>query len=195
MEAEMFGLAQALVSKDETRPVCLIDIGAQSTVCSLVEKQTLRYSHSFDRGANYLTEELLRRLPIDKEFASSIRENYGLKLISRVDLEVRKKINDLLRETLVPVFREIEVMLGDYRRQTNTEVTKLILSGGAGSIPEIKGQFADYFKKEIEIADPFKEIDYPPRLEEELKMIGPAYSVAVGMAERALAFGMPHKKK
>lgn len=194
MEAEMFGLAQALVPKDEARCICLIDIGSQSTVCSLVEKQILRYSHSFDRGGSYLTEELVRRLPVSQEVARDIREVYGLKLITLADPEIKGKIKAVLREVLAPVFREVDIMLGDYQRLANSEVAKIVLSGGIGGIAEIRELFADYFKKEIEIANPFKDIDYPPALENDLKNIGPAFAVAAGMAQRGLDYSRQHKK-
>ena len=185
MEAEMFGLARALVEKDEMRPLCLIDIGTQSTVCSLIEKHILRYSHSFDRGGKYLFEEIAGRLPVDREMAREIRDNYGLKLLSALDPEVKEKVRDALKESLVPILKEIEMMLADYRRLTNSEVAKIILSGGIVAVPEIVKQFVDYFKIEIEIADPFAGIDCRPEIVSSAKEIGLAYCVALGMAERS----------
>lgn len=194
LEAEIFGLCQALVAKDEARAICLVDIGAQSTVCSLIEKQVLRYSHSFDRGRNYLVEEIIKRLPINPETARDIRSR-GLNLFFMIDPETKRKAKDLLRESLIPVFKEIEVMMGDYRRLTGSEAAKIIVSGGTGAILETKELFADYFKKEIEIADPFKDIYCRAGLESELKNIGPAYAVAVGMAQRGFKFSKRNKNK
>jgi type IV pilus assembly protein PilM len=188
MEAEMFGLMRALVPKDEMRPICLIDMGTQSTVCSLIEKRVLRYSHSFDRGGKYLSDEIANRLPVSREMARSIRDNYGLELISMVDSEVREKINDIMKESLMPVFKEVEMMLADYRRLTNMEVAKIILSGGAMAIPQIKSQFADYFKKETQVADPFAGIDCSPEIAADTKETGLDYSVALGMAERGFDY-------
>lgn len=194
MEAEMFGLARSLVSKDETQSVCLVDIGEQSTVCSLVEKQTLKYSHSFDRGVRYLVEDLTRRLPISQELARRIKDNYGLKLISAVDPQIKEKLKDVLREALEPILREIATMLNDYRNTSNNEAAKIIISGGIGGVAEIEELFKGYFKKEIEIANPFKEINYPLALDPAIKAIGPIYAVAVGMAQRGLEFLKYHKK-
>ena len=193
MEAEMFGLVQALVPKDDDSPLCLIDIGAQSTVCSLVERRALKYSHSFDRGANYMTEELLKRLPVKEDLANGIRDIYGLRMISLVEPEIKERIKAALHEALVPVFKEIEIMLDDYRRAAGAEVARMVLSGGAATVLEIREQFADYFKKEVQAADPFKGMEYPSRMESELKAIGPSYAVAVGMAERGFAFTERHK--
>ncbi len=186
LEAEMFGLAQALVPADETRPVCLIDIGAQSTVCSLIENRILRYSHSFDRGSVYLANELISRLPLEPETTEDIKQNYGLKFVSYMDPEIREKIKEMLGELLAPIFREVEMMFAEYRRIGTSEVAKIIFSGGAFAIAEIKDQFSNHFKTDVEIADPFKGIDYPAQIAAELKSIGPTYAVAVGMARRGL---------
>jgi len=39
LEAEIFGLIEALIKTDDVRTICLVDIGAQSTMCSVVEKK------------------------------------------------------------------------------------------------------------------------------------------------------------
>lgn len=195
MEAEMFGLARALISQDELRPVCMIDIGAQSTVCSLVEKRILRYSHSFDFGGNYLVNEFVRRLPVEPEMARDIGKSRGLQIFSLLEPEIKEKADHLLHEALLPVLREIEIMLGDYHRLTGLEAAKIILSGGAGAIPEVKKHFSDYFKKEVEIAYPFNEIGHSAEIEKCLKDIGPSYAVAVGMALRGFEFLTHNKSK
>ena len=186
LEAEMFGLTQALVPLSEGRPVCLIDIGAQSTVCSLIENHVLRYSHSFDRGSIYLANELIGRLPLEPDAVEDVKLNYGLKFIPYMDPEIRQKIKQILSELLVPIFREVEMMFSEYRRISSLEVAKIIFSGGAFAVAEIKDQFSDYFKTDVEIADPFLSIDHPGQIAAELKAIGPMYAVAVGMARRGL---------
>lgn len=194
MEAEMFGLAQALIESGNERTTCLVDIGTQSTVCSLVDKKNLKYSHSFDRGGNYLIEEIIKRIPVSQDFANNIKKNYGLKLFSLTEPEVRSNIALILKESLTPVFKEIEIILSDYKKLSNATVDKIIISGGVGAVSEVRDQFADYFKIGVEIANPFKGIYYRPELEQELKIIGPGYAVAVGMAKRGLDFSKPAKK-
>jgi type IV pilus assembly protein PilM len=186
LEAEMFGLTQALVPANEVRPVCLIDIGSQSTVCSLIENRVLRYSHSFDRGSAYLANELIDRLPLDPEAAANVKQTYGLRFVPYMDPEIRGEIKKILSELLAPIFREVEMMFAEYRRVSSLEIAKIIFSGGAFAVSEIKDQFSDYFKIDIEIADPFSGIEHPANIAAELKTIGPMYSVAVGMARRGL---------
>lgn len=189
LEAEMFGLTQALVSASETRPVCLIDIGSQSTICSLIENRVLRYSHSFDRGSAYLANELIDRLPLDSEAAINLKQAYGLRFVPYMDPEIRGEIKKILSDLSAPIFREVEMMFAEYRRMSGLEVAKIIFSGGAFAVAEIKDQFSEHFKVDAEIADPFANIEYPANIAQELKAIGSMYSVAVGMARRGLELG------
>ncbi|MBM3257955.1 MAG: hypothetical protein FJZ05_01950, partial [Candidatus Nealsonbacteria bacterium] len=55
LEAETFSLMRALISEEEKRPIALIDIGAQSTTCTIVDKRALKSSHSFDTSGNDFT--------------------------------------------------------------------------------------------------------------------------------------------
>jgi len=184
MEAEAFGLAKALISEDEAGAVCLIDIGLQSTVCNLVQNKILRYSHSFDRGADYLFSDLSRQMPIDRETIIAAKKKYGFKIFSLMDPGVKEKMEKPFKESFAPILREIEMALADYRRNSGIDAAKIILSGGVAAAPEIKSQFENHFKKETLIADPFAKIAHSPEIAEEMKNIGPSYAAAVGMARR-----------
>jgi len=78
LEAEIFGLIEALIKTDDVRTICLVDIGAQSTMCSVVEKKILMTSHSFDMASNYLLDKTLNNLLLDAETIKQIKKNYGL---------------------------------------------------------------------------------------------------------------------
>lgn len=184
MEAEAFGLAKALISEDEVAAVCLIDIGLQSTVCNLVQNKILRYSHSFDRGADYLFSNLSRQMPIERETIAAAKKKYGFKIFSLMDPDVKEKMEKPFKEAFAPILQEIEMALADYRRNSGIDAAKIILSGGAAAAPEIKNQFENHFKKETLIADPFAKIAHSPEIAEEMKNIGPSYAAAVGMARR-----------
>ena len=189
MEAEAFGLAKALISEDETGAVCLIDIGMQSTVCNLAQNKILRYSHSFDRGADYLFSELSRQMPIDRETIAAAKKKYGFKIFSLMDPAVKEKMEKPFNDAFAPILQEIEMALADYRRNSGIDAAKIILSGGAAAAPEIKSQFENHFKKEVLIADPFAKIVYPREIAEEIKNIGPSYAAAAGMARRGFDLG------
>jgi len=77
LEAEVFGLLRSLIPKDEKRVIALVDIGAQSTTCSIIDKRVLKKSHSFDASGNQLTEQVAKSLSVDYKTAKELKEKYG----------------------------------------------------------------------------------------------------------------------
>lgn len=177
LEAEVFGLIRSLVGEDVAGPVAIIDIGAQSTTCNIVEKRILKTSYSFDVSGNELTQVLSKSLNVDYQEADKIKQTSGFS-------------NQVpgTREILLPlvdaVLAEVERIFNNFYQKGGKDIQKVILAGGSALIPGLKEYFAQNLKKEIEIANPFVSIFYPPILEKTLKAMGPAFTIAVGMALR-----------
>lgn len=186
LEAEVFGLLNSLVGGGENEPVCLIDIGTQSTTCSIIEKRILKSSHSFDVAGNYVIDEVVKELRLSSKFAQEIKMKYGLRFFSAIKPPLREKFSQPLFESLEAVLREVNLILQSFYRTENKEVKRIIISGGATKLPGLKENFQKYFGREVEIANPFRSLVYPPALENELREMGPFYSVAVGMARRGI---------
>lgn len=185
LEAEVFGLLRSLI-KEQKDPIALVDIGAQASTCSIVEKKTLKLSHGFDLSGNGLTELIAKSLAIDYEVAERIKKKHGI----LANLQTARQEEIGIRRILLPlvdiILREVEKICRDFYQTEKREVKKIILAGGTALLPGLKEYSKDYFKKEIEIANPFSNIFYPPILEKTLKQMGPSYATAVGLALRGL---------
>ena len=191
LEAEVFGLVRPLIPEDEKRVISLVDIGAQSTTCSIIEKRVLKKSHSFDTSGDDLTEQIAKSLSVDYKMAEELKEKYGLQSIPLPrTMTTFQAESRSLREILLPlvdvVLKEIENIVKNFYQLERKEVEKFIIAGGTALIPGLKEYFQDFLKKEVEIADPFSKIFYPPILEKEIKKMGPSYTIAIGMALRGL---------
>jgi type IV pilus assembly protein PilM len=97
-----------------------------------------------------------------------------------------KDIKRILLPLVDYIASEADKILRTFLQQEGKEPEKIILAGGSAQLPGLKKYFLETFKKEIEIANPFIDIFYPPILEETLKQMGPSYAIAVGMALRGL---------
>jgi len=178
LEAEVFGLQRAL-TRGNKKTVALIDIGAQSTTCSIVDKEILKLSHSFDIAGNDLTERLAKSLDLDYKRAESLKKKQGI-------LPGSQNTKDILTPLFDMMLAEIGKVTESFYQQGGKEVETYIIAGSSALLPGLKEYFSKSLKKEIKIANPFAEMVYPPILEETLQKIGPGYSVAVGMALRGL---------
>lgn len=180
LEAEVFGLVRSLV-KDDKETICLIDIGARSTTCSIVDQKILRSSHSFDIGGAALTERVAQGLDLHYQLAQEIKEREGL-------LPRTEGIREVLLSATEDIAREVQRVTDSFQRQDGKEVKRYILAGGSAVLPGLKEYLASSFKKEVTVADPFSDMIYPPILEKNLKEIGPSLSVAAGMALKGLEY-------
>lgn len=188
LEAEVFALVRALVPEEEKRAVALIDIGAQSTTCNIIEKRILKFSHSFDLGGNELTKRLSEGLSIDYKKSEDIKKKYGILSSPQTDLESEMSGGQILFPLIDFMIKEAEKIIKNFYWTEGKEIDKIILAGGAALLPGLLEYFRDHFKKEVEIINPFSAVFCPPILEKKLKGMGPSYAVAVGAALRGLEY-------
>ncbi len=178
LEAEVFGLARS-VARGVTDTIGIIDMGAQTTTMSVVDNGQLRESHSFDISGNELTRVLSKALNVSYEEAERMKRRHGVR---------SSEMN--LAKTLMPLIdivgSEAEKVIRDYYQLEGKEIKKVTIAGGSALLPGLREYLSDCLKREIDTADPFKNIAYPPVLESTMKDIGPAYAVVTGVALRGL---------
>lgn len=178
LEAEVFGLLRSLI-KEEKQIIALVDIGAQSTTCSIVENRVLKISHSFDMAGNELTQALSKGLSVDYKEAEALKRKYGI-------FSDEFNVREICLPLIDVILREIDKVFTNFSQLEEKAVQKIIIAGSSAFLPGLKEYFQDHFKKEIKIAEPFPDIFYPPILQKTLKKMGPAYAIAIGMALRGL---------
>jgi type IV pilus assembly protein PilM len=180
LEAEVFSLARSLVEK-KSGIVGIIDIGARTTTCSIIERGVLKISHSFDLSGNEMRDRIAKSLGIDHEKAEELKTRYGLIQTSTLE---GKEIKNILAPLVDLILEEVNRTFSHFFISEGKEVEKIILAGGEANLPGLLLYSQNYFKKEVEIANPFKKIYFPPILEETLKEMGPSFAIAVGLAQR-----------
>ena len=185
LEAEVFGLVRSLIG-EEKRAVILVDIGAQSTTCSIIEKRILKMSYSFDIAGNELTATLAKGLGIDYKEARELKEEYGILSGGLGKGGPAEEMREILIPLVDVILKEIEKISQNFCITEGKEIPKIFLTGASAYLPGLKEYFESYFKKEIEIANTFSRIFYPPILEKTLREKGSSYAVSVGMALRGL---------
>lgn len=188
IEAEVFSLSRSAAGL-ERGTIVLVDIGAQSTTVSVVDKGLIKLSHSFDMGGNEFTRRISHALNVDYETAERIKKEQGLEhALGRENLEFSEKNQP--REILAPlidlIIHEIEKISRHIVESEHKEPEKVILAGGSALLPGLSEYIGYQLKEQIVIAEPFTSLFYPPILEQTLKEMGPSWAVAVGAAMRGL---------
>lgn len=185
MEAEVFGLMRAVIKKGEKGVIALVDIGARSTSCSIIDKRVLKISRSFDISGDNFTERISKGLSLDYKTAEKLKKKYGI--LPSKEAGQQNDVREILSPLIDIIVREIDRIFMNFRLKEKKEVEKIILAGGTAFLPGLFEYFKDHFtKKQVEIASPFSTIFFPPILDETLKKMGPSYAIAVGMALQGL---------
>ncbi|MFH0987585.1 MAG: type IV pilus assembly protein PilM [Patescibacteria group bacterium] len=177
LEVESFAEARSLAPEGE--PVAIVNIGGRATSVTVIDNGFIRVCHNLEVSGFDLTNTLSKRMGISFERAEEIQKNRG----------ITKAVDTLVSPILIPIVEKvifgIEGAINSYlSKNPQKKIKKVILSGGAGNMPGLKEYFASRLALDVERANPFSEIVYPPVLNDILGAIGPSFSVAVGLALR-----------
>ena len=185
LEAEVFSLMRSLAENNKAEgPVAIIDLGAKTTTCTVVDEGVIKSSHSFDMSGNDLALALSKEFQIDFEEASKIKKQYGLNLGAKEDSQAIRAVIQPLIDIIV---KEVKDVLDNFAKQEKREVKKIIIVGGTSLLPGLKNHLTEVFAgKVIEIGNPFSGIIHPTILSETLAEMGPSFAIATGAALRGL---------
>lgn len=165
----------------QTTPVLTLDLGASSTKMSVVDGGILTASHTIDKGMQELTDVIAKSLSIGFQRAEEMKREVGLS-----NKPEYKEVVSMLESVLNFIFSEAKQFMLAYRRKYNSSIGQVILVGGGASLKGVVDIAVKELGVEVLVADPFAKTEYPLFLQEVLKEIGPSFSVAVGLALKAL---------
>jgi len=178
-EIEIFSTLRTVLTKPG-ESIMVVDFGAATTKVYVIESGIVRDSHIINKGSQDITVSISKALGVSMAEAEKIkRENGLIEDTSDHSYQVSSLVVD-------GILSEANRVLLNYQKQFNKNVSKAVLSGG-GSI--LKGMIEISSKNlstEVIISDPFSNLEYPAFLEKTLKMAGPEFAVAIGVALRKL---------
>jgi len=180
LEAEVFALQRSLIKNNKITSF-LVDIGAQSTTVSVVDKGILKTSFSFDVAAKDFTFAVSKALQVEIPEAEKIKEEKGVILYGGGEAA------RVLMPVLETVIVEIKKVIKSFAKAEQRRPEEIIIAGGTALLPGLLDYFQKSIKEEfndvtVKIADPFADIFYPPALEAVIKKMGPTFAIAVGEA-------------
>jgi type IV pilus assembly protein PilM len=181
-EVEIFSTMRSVIDQN-IEPVMIMDMGAASTKLYIAERGAIRNSHTINKGSQDITTTISTSLGIPIDRAEVMKRTVGLSGESSTD------ISQIISITLDHIFAETKRVILNYEAKYAKTITKVYLVGGGVSM---KG-FAAVAQKNLETpvisGDPFAKVQAPAFLENVLKINGPEFAVAVGIALRRLQEG------
>lgn len=183
----------ALTREERDKGVVQIELGAGSTVVSIFQEGTLRYTTSLRYAGDHLTSDLVHGLQLTRADAERIKVRWGAAFDSMVPAEEMISISapsggqarTVPRQTVSHIIgmrlREILEMAFDEVGRAGWSMASLpggvVLSGGGSSLPGMIEMARDVFVAPVRIADPSVGLK---GLNDRVR--NPAFAVSVGLA-------------
>ncbi len=176
MEIEIFSHIRSILNR-ELFPVLIVDMGASKTKLTIVEHGIVETFRLVNKGSYDMTMSISRALNVNFEIAENIKKTHGLDVSPDYPSTV-----DVVKVHLADIFQEINATMLAYEKRYNKNIGKIIFTGGGSMLRGFTEYAKDSFSAEIVMANPFSKVDTPIFLSEVLRLTGPEFSAAIGLA-------------
>jgi type IV pilus assembly protein PilM len=180
LETEAFSLARSLTARDD-EPTIVLDVGASATDIMVIQESIPLLTRSLDVGGNAITDAIAKSLNIEWSRAEQFKRDFGFdpqKLSGQIPQAMRYIIDDIVLE----IKKTQKLFFSKYEKK----VSRVLLSGGTSNIPFFENYLSHILETRVSVGDPWKHVGYPPKLAEHLRLSGPTYAIAVGLALREI---------
>jgi type IV pilus assembly protein PilM len=176
LELETFSIVRSIVGNEPGLSL-VIDIGSRATNLVLVESGLVKVSRNLDVGGRDITRVLAESLNITEERAKVLKKSDKDFLIAPESA--------LVFPALQMIASEAERMLAAYQaKHSGVQCRGVVLSGGTAQFSRLVEYYANILKLPVTLGDPWKNVEYDPRLARKISGFGSSFSVALGLALR-----------
>jgi type IV pilus assembly protein PilM len=181
IEPDALALSRALLPAGATEAIMVLDIGDSSTDLVLVYGGTPRLTRAIPTGGATFIKAAQQNLNVDEKQATQFVYKFGLnedKLEGQVYRALQNTVDSLVSE----VAKSIKYFANRYK---GVALTKIVVSGGASTLPGFPLYLANKLGVQIEIGNAWLNVSYPQNRHNDLIALSNNFAVAVGLAERS----------
>ncbi|MDQ3093600.1 MAG: type IV pilus assembly protein PilM [bacterium] len=179
-EPDSLAVTRALLAEDHVAPTLLVDMGDISSDLIMVLNGVPRLMRTIPVGNESIVKAATQNLSIDEKQATQFVYKFGL---SRDKLE--GQIYNAIIGSVDVLVSEIEKSIKFFQaRYNNTKIDRIIVTGGASTLPELPLYIANKFAVTVEIGNAWRNVLFGQERQNELMTMSHQFSVAAGLAER-----------
>lgn len=183
LETETTAVVRALVQRVEGSPTTLIaSIGASTTDLTVVSDNQVKFTRSIATGGLALARAVATDLSFELDQAFEYMKTYGLDAT-----QLEGKVMASIKPVFDVIVNEIRRALAFYSsKHPDKPVKRIVLAGGTAKLPGMVIYLAEALGLEVQIGNPWDGIALPSEMSQKLIEEGTSYSVAVGLALKAI---------
>lgn len=183
MEADNMALARSVVAPESLSPQLILDIGSAISDIVIVKDSVPHLVRSIPIGSQNIVRSASQLLAVDVVQAQQFVNKFGL---SRDKLE--GKVYNAIIGTIDNLVVEIEKSINFFaERYGGAKLDRIIVIGGASTLPELPLYIANKFTVNVEIGNAWRNVSVPAAAQNEALAVSSHFAVAVGLAERTLS--------
>lgn len=179
-EPDTFAVMRSIMAPDTQVPQMVLDVGARSTDLVIAMNGAPRLTRSIPVGSEAIIRSAIAGLGVDAAQATQFVYKFGLskdKLEGRVYTAIINTVDNLISE----VEKSIKFF---QTRYPTLKIDRVIVTGGASTLPEFPLYVANKFGLNVEIGNAWRNVSFPASRQNELLSVSNHFAVACGLAER-----------
>jgi type IV pilus assembly protein PilM len=179
-EPDGIAMARSLVPAESPAPQVIIDLGSSNMDLAITIAGVPHLSRTIPIGTATLIRAVVQTLNIDQAQADQFVRKFGLGK-DKLEGQIYNAIIGTIDSLMLEVDKSIKFFQGRY---PNSKIEKIIVSGGAAALPELPLYIANKTGINVEIGNPWRNVNYPKERQDELMAMSNHFAVATGLAER-----------
>jgi type IV pilus assembly protein PilM len=179
-EPDSMALTRAVIPADVMAPQMVLDISHKSTDLVIAMNGAPHLSRAISTGSEAIVHAAVQNLHIEPKQAEQFVLKFGLgkdKLEGQIYNAIIGTIDTLMAE----IEKSIKFFNGRY---PNAKIERIIVTGGASTLPEFPLYIANRFGISVEIGNSWRNVSFPASKQNELLATSNHFAVAAGLAER-----------
>ena len=179
LETPSIALSRILAIK--TVPTLIVDLASQYSNLIASKDGNVFLTRTVPIGVNAFLRSISVSLGLDESVAESYRRTYGF-----LETELEGKVRKSMMPILDKLVEEIKKTTYSFREEWKDEIKVLVLAGGGAITPELAEELTTKLGIEVQVANPFSQVEFPKSTVIDVRKEGSRFGVAVGLAARGL---------
>jgi len=179
-EPNNLAITRAMVLPNQPSAQMVINIATRTTDLVICMAGNPRLTRSIPTGTEAIIKATAQNLNIDEKQAEHFVFKFGMSQ-DKLEGQVYQAISGTIDLLTAEIEKSVKFFSSRY---TDTKLERIIVTGGASTIPSFPNYLANKFGIEIEIGNAWRGVSYATERQDELLAISNQFGVAVGLAER-----------
>jgi len=180
IEPDGLALCRSLLPNASSGAYMIIDIGDKATDLVISYGGNPRLVRSIPTGGSTFVKTAQQNLNVDEKQAAQFVFKFGLNQ-DKLEGQVYRALQGMVDGLVAEIQKSIKYFATRY---SGVKLEKIVVSGGASTLPGFPLYLANQLGIQIEIGNSWLNVSYPQAKHNDLIALSNHFSVAVGLAER-----------